>query len=715
MKRAWIAVAAGCAALPAFGQSFNIDINRTSGNGAGVPSASYGAAAGQPGTWNNITSSTPLTTTLVGLNGAATGVTMTRENTGAFLSRTGGAGNTDYAKLIDDVIFISPGDPDTTLTITFSGLQNGKYAVYSYGLDVASPSAQSVISVNGSTSTNPQLVGDGAPPTSQFEFLHTHALHIVNVTNGTITMNVLADPFVGNGVLGGVQLQQLSGSRLRFYVDPNGTGDLSGSGWSNAMNGVQSALTAATQIGGNDVEVWVRNGFYRPTTGTNRNETFNIPPGLKMFGGFTGNETALTDRARGTTLTYLTGAIGSSSNTDNSYTVVTMNNPTSQNELDSFFIVNGYNNNNGKGGGLRIINGGSAVPNIRGCNFSRNTASLEGAGLYCENTQPNIIECLFFENNCNNGEGGGISHNGTGLMDVWNCRFLGNTAIGYGGGISFDFSNGRVVNCIFSGNAGNAGGGAAANYGNGSTATYVNCTIANNFGGGDGINQFGGGGLLCRSNATVNVRNCILWDNTDGHPSTDTEGENLSIQSATANVSYSTVKGWTGVLGGSGNNGANPLFINALGPDNVAGNFDDNLRVAYTSPMIDAGNNSNLPSDIVDLDRDGVFGESCPLDFDLNARRQDVPSVADTGAGTAPIVDRGAFEIVPITRGDMNCDGEVNNFDIDPFVLALTSPSAYDAAYPNCNRMNGDVNGDGALNNFDIDTFVTCITFGGCP
>jgi hypothetical protein len=64
--------------------------------------------------------------------------------------------------------------------------------------------------------------------------------------------------------------------------------------------------------------------------------------------------------------------------------------------------------------------------------------------------------------------------------------------------------------------------------------------------------------------------------------------------------------------------------------------------------------------------------------------------------------------------GDMNCDGSVDNFDIDPFVLALTNPAAYHNAYPNCDALNGDINRDGALNNFDIDPFVGCLTR-GCP
>jgi len=60
--------------------------------------------------------------------------------------------------------------------------------------------------------------------------------------------------------------------------------------------------------------------------------------------------------------------------------------------------------------------------------------------------------------------------------------------------------------------------------------------------------------------------------------------------------------------------------------------------------------------------------------------------------------------------GDLNCDGAINNFDIDPFVLALTNPAGYAQQYPNCNRMLADINGDGIVNNFDIDPFVLLLT-----
>jgi hypothetical protein len=56
--------------------------------------------------------------------------------------------------------------------------------------------------------------------------------------------------------------------------------------------------------------------------------------------------------------------------------------------------------------------------------------------------------------------------------------------------------------------------------------------------------------------------------------------------------------------------------------------------------------------------------------------------------------------------GDLNCDGIVNNFDISPFILALTNEAGYVDAYPDCDRDLADVNDDGIVNNFDIAPFI---------
>jgi hypothetical protein len=62
--------------------------------------------------------------------------------------------------------------------------------------------------------------------------------------------------------------------------------------------------------------------------------------------------------------------------------------------------------------------------------------------------------------------------------------------------------------------------------------------------------------------------------------------------------------------------------------------------------------------------------------------------------------------------GDLNCDGTVTAFDIDPFVLALTNPAGYTVLYPCCFRNLADINGDGKIDAFDIDPFVDVLTGG---
>jgi len=65
-------------------------------------------------------------------------------------------------------------------------------------------------------------------------------------------------------------------------------------------------------------------------------------------------------------------------------------------------------------------------------------------------------------------------------------------------------------------------------------------------------------------------------------------------------------------------------------------------------------------------------------------------------------------------RGDANCDGVVNAFDIDAFVLALTDPDQWYQQYTCDIYCVADCNCDYVINAFDIDMFVSCLTQGGC-
>ncbi len=84
---------------------------------------------------------------------------------------------------------------------------------------------------------------------------------------------------------------------------------------------------------------------------------------------------------------------------------------------------------------------------------------------------------------------------------------------------------------------------------------------------------------------------------------------------------------------------------------------------------------------------------------------------ADIASGFSPDNNANGYpDECENTLGDLNCDGWVNNGDVDAFVFALSYPEQYADEYPNCDIMNGDINADGWTNNGDIDAFVALLT-----
>ena len=56
--------------------------------------------------------------------------------------------------------------------------------------------------------------------------------------------------------------------------------------------------------------------------------------------------------------------------------------------------------------------------------------------------------------------------------------------------------------------------------------------------------------------------------------------------------------------------------------------------------------------------------------------------------------------------GDVNCDGSIDGFDIEPFLLALFDPDEYAIQFPDCDINTADINEDGSINAFDIEPFL---------
>ena len=86
-----------------------------------------------------------------------------------------------------------------------------------------------------------------------------------------------------------------------IYVDSTSTGLNNGSSWTNAYTDLRAAITAAN-IGDS---VWVAKGTYSYPYGFG--QQFQMKNGVKIYGGFTGNETSFSARNWITNTTILKG------------------------------------------------------------------------------------------------------------------------------------------------------------------------------------------------------------------------------------------------------------------------------------------------------------------------------------------------------------------------------------------------------------------------
>jgi predicted outer membrane repeat protein len=285
--------------------------------------------------------------------------------------------------------------------------------------------------------------------------------------------------------------------------------------------------------------------------------------------------------------------------------------------------------------------------------FRGNIASA-GGGMYNRSGSEQVTNALFIQNTAS-GSGGGM-FNRKGEQTVVNSAFLGNKAGSGGGGMLSDESNTTLTNVVFSSNTAGEGGGIFSNLNEDDDRLLVtNVTLSGNTAstqGGGIYNLFGG----------AVIANSILWDNT-----ATAEGDHIFDRDNTSTVVHSLVEGGLphGTIDGGGNLTSDPLFVNTAGPDGVPGTEDDDLRIQENSPAIDAGDNSALPSDSLDLDQDGDTTEVLPVDLDFHVR------VYDGGSGEA-VVDMGAYEFdappvrIDIEAPEIEVPGQLIRWNVYP-------------------------------------------------
>ncbi len=317
------------------------------------------------------------------------------------------------------------------------------------------------------------------------------------------------------------------------------------------------------------------------------------------------------------------------------------------------------------------------------CTFAGNW-STTFAGAFRDESNSTFINCLFVDNVSD--RSGAMSGGSPTLI---NCTFLSNVALTKGGAVGGGGSI-HFANCLFAGNTAVENGGAVS-LGN-PDVVFSNCTLVAN-------TTPGQAGGIYVTQGTASLVNCVAWGNTDA--SGATEPAQITGESTTLSVAYSCIEGLTGALGGAGNIGADPMFVDPLGPDGTAGTEDDDLRLLAGSPGIDAGHNWGVLPDYADLDADGDTAELTPFDLDGNPRFVADPADSDPGCGTPAVVDMGAYEFqiggpFDIRLGDIDGDGVVG---INDFLDLLAQ---WGACTTECCLADLDFDGDVGIADFLI-------------
>ncbi len=398
--------------------------------------------------------------------------------------------------------------PDGSYTLsvaarnTDTGLTDPTPATYDFTVDTKRPTLSISVTAGGSTTTSPiPLTFTFSENVTDFtasdvtvangtlsNFNGSDANYTADVTpsgSGTMTVDVAANVAQDAATNGNEAAPRFSiqspppGPAIRYVNASVSGGTGNGSSWTNAFATLQPALAAA-QSGD---QIWVAQGTYKPSERIDPNDprsaTFIMKENVKIYGGFTSEQTSLTDRDPNpaTNGTVLSGDIGAENDkADNSYHVIFNNN----NGLTAAAVLDGF-----------TITGGNANGDSRNSN---------GGGVFNENSSPTLTNCSFQGNSAS--DGGGLS-NTFSSSTLTNCSFQGNSATGIGGGLSNNSSSSTLTNCSFQDNSARLGGGVIIEN---SSPTLTNCSFLSN-----SATSFGGG--VHNNNSSPTLTNCSFQDN----------------------------------------------------------------------------------------------------------------------------------------------------------------------------------------------------------
>lgn len=472
------------------------------------------------------------------------------------------------------------------------------------------------------------------------------------------------------------QATQMSVDTTVLYAAPEATGAGDCSSWESACT-LQTALSTAVA----PAEIWVKAGVHKPTTAAgNVTASFTLQIGVALYGGFTGTELNREERNWANNLTILSGDIeGDDLNADGNFIIEDVDEIVGVNtrhiligdHVDETSILDGFVITAGSalgyaGAGIYLANG--SKPLLENLTIIGNEAS-SGGGLLAGDSGPTILNSGFFYNLADY-RGGAIYDDLNIGFNLINCSFIGNvTPNQHGAAIltAYSRSSGgilKIVNATFSQNY--TGYSVAGIFADNANVQLTNVTFSDN------TSVAGDPAVIYSYQSSWTLSNVVMWGN---HSPGNVEFQRDTYSPITIYNSDIAGCGASGAswnvpycgTDGGGNVQVDPQFVNpALG----------NFRLGQSSPLIDAGNNDSVPAGIT-------------TDLAGNPRFVDMPLVTDTGIGTAPIVDMGAYETYEDTSS--------------PEVESITR---LDASPTNANEVGYLVTFSEPVLGLDVDDFV---------
>jgi hypothetical protein len=366
-------------------------------------------------------------------------------------------------------------------------------------------------------------------------------------------------------------------AQSRSYVHDTATGANDGTSWADAFTDLQSAI-GATPHGG---EIWVAAGTYRTSPIGDRSAAFRPASGQRIYGGFAGNETDLSQRAGLFDQTILSGDLAGDDGpdfthrSDNSEHILTFEFGTFGAAIDGF-TIRGSHAERSAGGGAWYFDG-FGDPRALNCTFADNDARNGGAAgrqlfrvlvrrLHLPQELRGYGRCRLPS-----------APRRRGYLDFTRCRFLGNVA-----GTrrrSFAGAWAGFADSLFSGNRADG-----TSEGRRDPRVRLHHALHR-------VREPGSRRSARRRHPRVGRAARVHPVGNLDDRGTIAEAQYQNDYDGWTRIDECCIQGWrpdlAGGLGGQRVLSGDPEFVDPLGADGILGTRDDDLHLGRLSPCID--------------------------------------------------------------------------------------------------------------------------------